>query len=160
TPNDRDRLHEQLQAAFRPLARDGILGAGTLPSNEDSSLTLSVRRKDEPRSRARAVARDRVIPERMARPEGPVFQEFCAAFTPPRIGQDLFGLIADKFDSTPTLSFEAEATAQAREEARSRVSDHYDTYTKGEVLVEQGETIGEEQLILLRLEHEKALKGL
>ena len=35
--------------------------------------------------------------------------------------------------------------------------DHYDTFTKGEVLVEQGQEIGEEALILLKLEHEKML---
>ncbi len=57
----------------------------------------------------------------------------------------------------PRLSFEAEATARLREQARSRVPDHYDTYTRGEVLVEQGQTIGEEQLILLRLEHDAAI---
>ncbi len=118
SPAARDRLHAQIAAAFRPLARDGILGAGTLPANEESSRTLSIREKGEPRSRARMVARERVIPERMAKPEGPVSQEFCAAFTPPRVGQVLFALIPDKFDGTPTLAFEAEATAQAREAAR------------------------------------------
>jgi cyclic-di-AMP phosphodiesterase PgpH len=159
-PADRDKLHAQIAAAFRPLARDGILGAGTLPPNEESSRNLSVRQKGEPRERARIVARERVIPERIAKPDGPVFQEFCAAFSPPQIGPVLFGLISEKFDGTPTLSFEAETTAKQREEARARVPDHYDSYTRGEVLVEQGQTIGEEQLILLRLEHDEAVKAL
>ncbi len=160
TPADRDRLHAQILAAFRPLARDGILGAGALPPSEGPSRNLSVRRKDEPPARARVIPRERVIPETMARAEGPVFQEFCSAFAPPRIGSVLFGLIADKFDSTPTLSFEAEATARAREQARALIPDHYDTYTKGEVLVEQGQTIGEEQLVLLRLEHQARVQSL
>jgi putative nucleotidyltransferase with HDIG domain len=159
-PADRDKVHAQIAAAVRPLARDGILGAGTLPPNEESSRTLSVRQKGEPRARARLVARERVIPERMAKPDGPVFQEFCGAFSPHQVGQVLFGLISEKFDSVPTLSFEAEATAKAREAARARVPDHYDTFTRGEVLVEQGQTIGEEQLILLRLEHDRAVNGL
>jgi cyclic-di-AMP phosphodiesterase PgpH len=160
TPAGKDGLHAQIVAAFRPIARDGVLGAGTLPLNEESSLTLSIREKGEPPSRARTVSRERIIPERMTKPDGAVFQEFRGAFTTPRIGQVLFGLIADKFDGTPTLSFEAEATAVAREAARAAVADHYDTFTKGEVLVEQGQTIGEEQLILLRLEHDEALKAL
>jgi cyclic-di-AMP phosphodiesterase PgpH len=160
TPGARDRLHTQIAAAFGPLARDGILGAGTLPANEESSRTLSIRTKTEPPGRARIVPRERVIPERMAKPEGPVYQEFCAAFAPPRIGQVLFGLIAGKFDNTPTLSFEAEATAKAREAARARVPDHFDTFSRGDVLVEQDQTIGEEQLILLRLEHDEAVKAL
>ena len=160
TPSDREQLHAEIAAAFRPLARDGILGAGTLPPNEDASRTLSVRQKGEPRTRARLVARERVIPERMVKPEGPVFQEFCRAFDRPQIGQILFGLISEKLDGAGTLAFEAEATARAREEARARVADHYDTYTRGEVLVEQGQIIGEEQLILLRLEHDEAIRGL
>src|SRR4029077_2882741 len=57
-------------------------------------------------------------------------------------------------------SFEAEATAQLREEARNSVPDHYDPYTRGEVLVEEGQLIGEEQLILLRLEHDAAVAEL
>ncbi len=155
-PADRDRLHAQITSAFRPLVRDGILGAGALPTNEESARILAVRQKGEPRVRARQVALERVIPERMTKPDGAVFQEFCGAFTPPQVGQVLFGLIAEKLDSTPTLTFEAEATASAREDARDRVPDHYDIYTRGEVLVEQGQAIGEEQLILLKLEHERA----
>ena len=39
---------------------------------------------------------------------------------------------------------------------RNSVAEHFDTYDKGDVLVEQGQPIGEEQLILLRMEHEAA----
>ena len=46
---------------------------------------------------------------------------------------------------------------ELRDEAQSRVHDVYDTYSRGEVLVEAGQTIGEEQLILLRLEHDAAM---
>ncbi len=106
------------------------------------------------------VARDRVVPERIVKTDGPVYQEFCAAFTPPRIGQILFALFANQLDAISTLSYEAEATAQLREEARNSVADHYDTYTRGEVLVEESQYIGEEQLILLRLEHDSAVAAL
>src|SRR5262249_44182552 len=43
---------------------------------------------------------------------------------------------------------------------RAKVPDHLDTFSRGDVLVEQGETIGEGQLILLRLEHEASVAGL
>ncbi len=84
------------------------------PTKNRAAPCRSARRASR-RTCARAVPRDRVIPERMAKPDGAVYQEFCAAFASPRIGQVLFGLIADKFDGTPTLTFEAEATAAARE---------------------------------------------
>ncbi len=157
TRDRRDRLHAQIAAAFSPLLRDGVLGPDTLPPNEDSSRLLSIRKVGEPATAARLVPRDRVVPERIVKPEGPVYQQFCSAFTSPRTGQILLGLIADQLDSVPTLKYEAEATARLREEARNRVPDHYDLYARGEVLVDQGQTIGEEQLILLRLEHDAAL---
>jgi cyclic-di-AMP phosphodiesterase PgpH len=160
TPERRDNLHVQIAAAFAPLLRDGVLGPGTLPPNEESSRLLSVRTADQPRSLARVVPRDRVVPERIVKPDGPVYKEFCSVFTSARVGQILFGLIANQLDNSPTLSFEAEATAQLREEARNSVPDHYDPYTRGEVLVEEGQLIGEEQLILLRLEHDAAVAEL
>jgi putative nucleotidyltransferase with HDIG domain len=160
TPERRDNLHVQIAAAFGPLLRDGVLGPGSLPPNEESSRMLAVRNANEPRSQARLVPRDRVVPERIVKPDGPVYQEFCSAFTTPRVGQILFALIAGQLDQAATLTFQAEATAKLREESRSRVLDHYDTYTRGEVLVEQGERIGEEQLILLRLEHDAAVAEL
>jgi putative nucleotidyltransferase with HDIG domain len=156
TPERRDNLHVQIAAAFRGLLRDGVLGSGVLPQSEESSRTLAIRQAGESQEEARTVARDRVVPERIIKPDGPVYQEFCSALTAPRIGQILFGLIAGQLDSITTLTFDAEATARLREAARQSVPDHFDTYTRGEVLVEQGETIGEEQLILLRLEHDAA----
>ncbi len=120
TPERRDTLQAQVAAAFQPLIRDGVLGAGTLPPNEESSRILSIRRQGEPLSAARLVARDRVVPERMAKPDGAVCQEFCGAFTSPRIGQIVFGLIANRLDATPTLAYDAEATASLREAARRK----------------------------------------
>jgi putative nucleotidyltransferase with HDIG domain len=160
TPERRDTLHAQLAAAFEPIIRDGVLGPGALPSSEESSPAVLIRQPDEPVSRARAVPRERVVPERMLKPDGPVHQDFCRAFSSPRIGPILFGLIADRLDGTPSLSFEPEVTAALRVEARKRVPDHYDTYSRGEVLVEQGQTVTEEQLILLRLEHDAAASAL
>jgi putative nucleotidyltransferase with HDIG domain len=160
TPERRDKLHAQITRAFAPLLRDGVLGADTLPPNEESSRQLSIRLAGEPASAARVVARDRVVPDRIVKAGGPVYQEFCSAFTSPRIGPVLFGLIANQLDTKATLSFEAEATARLREIARNGVPDHYDPYTRGEVLVEEGQTIGEEQLILLRLEHDAAVGAL
>jgi putative nucleotidyltransferase with HDIG domain len=160
TPERRDNLRVQIAAAFAPLIRDGVLGPGTLPDNEDSSRQLAIRTADQPREQARLVARERVVPERILKPESPVNQEFCGAFTTPRIGQTLLQLIARHLDSAATLKFEADATAQLREQAKASVADHFDIYSRGEVLVDEGQLIGEDQLILLRLEHEAALSEL
>ena len=102
-----------------------------------------------------------MVPERIVKPDGPVYQEFCSAFTSPRIGQILFGLIANQLDSTPTLKYEAEATAALREEARNqRPRPFRHLYAAARCWSKQGQTIGEEQLILLRLEHDAAVAEL
>ena len=66
-------------------------------------------------------------PRADVKPEGPVFREFVAAFTTPRIGEVLFQLVAERLDGTPTLTYEAEVTAQLRDQARSQVQEQYDT---------------------------------
>jgi putative nucleotidyltransferase with HDIG domain len=160
TPERRDNLHVQLTAAFVPLLRDGVLGPGALPPSEESSRLLAIHQAGEPAGQARSVARDRVVPERIIKTDGPVREEFSRAFTAPRVGQILFGLLAGQLDTAATLKFDAVETARLRENARRSIPDHFDIYSRGEVLVEQGESIGEEQLILLHLEHEAAMREL
>jgi putative nucleotidyltransferase with HDIG domain len=152
TPERRDSLHAQIGQAFAPLLASGVLGPEALPRSEESSRVLSVRNLGEPESAARLVPRERVVPERIAKRDGPVSREFVASFTAPRIGETLFQLVADRIDSRPTLTYDSQLTAQMREAARARVPELYDTYARGDVLVEQGQAIGEEQLILLKME--------
>lgn len=160
TQERRDNLHVQLQKAFQPLVEDGVLGPDALPRNEEAATVLSIHDVSESWAKARPVPRERVVPERIIKPDGPVSRDFVAAFTTPRIGETLFRLVADRIDGRPTLTHEPEVTARLREEARSLVGDYFDPYIKGDVLVEQGHVIGEEQLILLRMEHEAAIRAL
>lgn len=160
TPERRDNLHVQIAKAFEPLVESGVLGPGALPRNEESSRTLSIHDVDQPTTEARIVPRERVVPERIVKSDGQVAREFAAAFTAPRIGETLFQLVADRLDGRPTLTFQQDETNRLREAARNLVGERFDTYTKGEVLVEQGQSIGEEQLILLRMEHDEAIASL
>ena len=160
TPQRRDNLHGQLQKGFLPLLENGVLGPEALPRNEESSSMLAIHNVGQPWSASRLVPRERVVPERIVKPGGPAQHDFVSAFTTPRTGEVLFQLVADRIDSRSTLTHEPEVTARLRDEARSRVNEHFDTFTKGDVLVEQGQAIGEEQLILLRMEHEAAQSAL
>jgi putative nucleotidyltransferase with HDIG domain len=160
TQQRRDNLHVQLQKAFAPLLENGVLGPEALPRNEEAAAALSIHNVAESWSTARTVSRDRVVPERIVKPDGPVARDFVAAFTTQHIGETLFRLVADRIDGRPTLRYEPEVTARLRDEARNGVGDYFDTFTRGEVLVDQGQAIGEEQLIHLRLEHEAAMREL
>ena len=139
TPERRDNLHAQIAAAFEPLLRDGVLGPGTLPPNEESS------RRAVDSQVGRAASRS---PAGAARPGGPRTDRQARRAGLPGILRGVHHAAGRpdplRPDRRPTgsarrrLTYEAEATAQLREEARSRVPDHYDTYTRGEVLVEAG----------------------
>ena len=156
SPERLNGLHRQIAQAFAPLARDGVLGPDTLPRSEESSRTLAVRSLGQRTAAAHPVPRERVVRERVAKPGEPVSQEFAAAFTTPGLGPLVFRLVAEKLAGTPTLTFEEQYTARQREAAKNRVRDVYDVYRKGDLIVESDQRIGEEQLILLRMEHDTA----
>ena len=147
----------RLAAAFEPIVRDGILGPGSLPRQEESSRAFLVRMVGQVPDQARNVSLDRVLRERMVRPDGPVFADFVAAFDNPRLGQGLFALAAEKLAGTPTLAFDEGLTAAQRDAARRLVGEVLVSYRKGEVLVEQDKEIGPEHLMLLRKEHQTAV---
>ena len=156
TPERHEELRRRIAKAFEPLIRDGVLGPDILPRREEGSRTLAVRPVGQPRDKAHLVPRDRVMIERLDKPDGPVGKDFVAAFSPPALGQGMFALIADRLAGHPTLTYEESATNKLRDEVRNSVADHYDTYRKGEPLVEQAQEITDEQLLLLRAEHEVA----
>lgn len=156
TPERHEDLRRRIDRAFVPLIRDGVLGPDILPRHEETSRTLSVHLAGRLRAESHPVPRDRVMGERLDKPEGPVGKDFIAAFNPPALGQGLFALIADRLAGHPTLAFEEAYTNRLREEARASVADVYETYPKGEQIVEQGKEIQEEQLLLLKAEHEAA----
>ena len=153
TPERSDELHRQITHAFEPLLRDGVLGYDTLPRNEESSRILAIRTLGQDTSDAHFVPRERVVPERISKFDGIIARDFTAAFSTPRVGAALFRLVAEKLAGTPTLSYQEEDTNRQRDLARGRVKEIYDTYRRGDLLVEQDQLIGEEQLILLEMEH-------
>ncbi len=159
TPERREDLRRRIGTAFEPLIRDGVLGPDILPPHEEMSRMLSVRPAGRPYSESHIVPRDRVMGERLNRPDGPVGKDFIAAFNPPDLGKGLFALIADRLAGHPTMAFEEPRTTEIREQARNAVPDFYETFRKGEPLVEQGKEIREEELLLLREEHEVSNAG-
>jgi putative nucleotidyltransferase with HDIG domain len=160
TPERYENLRGRIKKAFEPLIRDGVLGPDVLPRHEEGSRELSVHLVGEPREKARLVPRDRVMRERLDKPENPVGKEFIAAFNPPSLGHGLITQIADRLAGKPTLAFEEPHTNKLREAARKAVADVIEVHSRGELLVEQGQEIGEEQLLLLREEHDVANKAM
>ena len=159
TPSRRDELHRKIDAAFAPLLRDGILGPSALPQQEDASVELDIRQARNTSSKTgKRVSRQRVETLRVANPEEASGKDFIAAFASPDLGRTMLGLVADKLVASPTLTYLDDLTTAAREQARSSVGDVFDSYRRGDVLVDQGQEITEEQRVLLELEHETSVR--
>lgn len=156
TPERREQLHRLVATAFAPLIANGVLGSEAIPRDEEMHPSVRVRMVDNADKLPIRVPRDRIVPERIVKPDGPVAKDFIKVFTSQRLGQILFSLVADKLASTPTLTYDEAATVHDREMAVAKVPKAIRTYRKGDVLVAQDELIATEHLELLRLEHSAA----
>ena len=97
TPERRDDLHRQIAAAFAPAdPRRRARPRHPAPQRGVEPDPVGPPRRPEPAPRPTSVPRERVVPERIAKPDGPVCQEFVAAFTSPRLGPILFRLVAEQ----------------------------------------------------------------
>ena len=151
TPQRRDNLHAQLSKAVRAAAGQWRSGpGGTAPQRGSQSLAGDSSGGRAHRSASRLVARERVVPERIVKPGRHGLQRLRIGLHHAPAGRDACSSSWPTGSTAgPTLSYEPEVTARLRDEARVRVGEHFDTFTRGDVLVEQGQAIGEEQLILL-----------
>ena len=156
TPERREDLRRAIASAFAPIIRHGVLGRGLLPLDEESGTMIQILDGDLLFS----VSRDRVLPERLVRPDGPLAEDFVGNFNSKELGRTLFGLVAGRLAQTTTLHYEKEMTVEARKRAQDKVRDYYDTFTRGQLLVEKDQTITEEQLDLLRLDHEASIAAM
>ena len=158
TPERRDNLHVQIEQGVRPAARRRR-ARPRHPAPQRGVAAGSCRSSTvgQPPIEAHLVPRERVVPERIVKPDGPVGREFVAAFTTPRIGETLFQPGRRAARRPPTLTYEPDDHRPAPRGGPQRGRRASTTPSrKGDVLVEQGQAIGEEQLILLRMEHEAA----
>src|SRR5205085_4871130 len=110
TPERREEFVRRIDAAFAPLIRDGVLGPQALPASEESHLYLLVR--PIAGGPGHEVPKDRLLPERIKKPDGLVAREFTAAFRNSRLGARLFAMVAERLKGTPTLKYEEAATVR------------------------------------------------
>ena len=134
TPERRDNLHRQLQQAFEPLLRDGVLGPDALPRNEEVEPRSS--RSTTWRSPGHAHApspRERVVPraDRQARRPGrPGFRR--GVHRPRASAQTLFRLVAERARrARPTLTYEPRSPPGSATRPAAASTTIYDTYRQG-----------------------------
>ena len=157
TPERRDNLHIQLGKAFEPLIRLGVLGYDALPPQEELSRTLSIRTVGKgvdgrPRSfRGSGSFRNesRSLKGRSIKTSSPPSPRPGSA----RPSSDWSPTSSPPRRPSPTMPAPRSRSA-SRRGVGSR--DLFDTFRRHDLLVEQNQMIGEEQLLFLRAEHDRA----
>jgi cyclic-di-AMP phosphodiesterase PgpH len=153
-PERRSQFSKEIQNAFAPIIKDGLLSSAPLPRQYQNARNFAIRQTVEGPSQWQSVPIDNVLHERLTRKESDFYRHFVASIRPPELGQRLFDLVSPKLAQIATLTYDEQATTLAREAARSNVPDIYDQFKRGDLIVEQGQPIDTENLDLLRLEHE------
>lgn len=158
-PERHDLFSKEVRNAFEPIIRNGLLSIAPLPRQYQNARTFSVIRDGQSPLESRAVPIDNLLHERLFRKESDFYRHFVSSFRPPELGQRLFDLILPKLAQIATLTYDEPATNLARDEARSNVPEVFDQFKRGDLIVEQGQTIDNENLELLKLEHEAFVSG-
>ena len=159
TPERRDNLHAKLAQAFEPLLQTACSAPKRFPSTRMPAPFCPCRHCGPSVGGSPGGARPRCPrTDHQARRRG--LREFKAAFTAPRIGQVLFELVADRVDrGRRSRTSRRRPPGSVTRPAAGSKSDTTPT-PAATCWSKQGQTIGDEQLILLRLEHEQARKSL
>lgn len=154
-PERREQFSRELQEAFNPVLREGVLSPTPLPRQDQGATQFAIRLENEEESKSRLVTRDHVSPERLARNDSDFYRHFVSSFRPPELGQRLFEIVGSKLTGVPTLSYDEVETTKARERARAEVPEIFDQFKRGDLIVEQSQPIDAETLDLLQLEHQR-----
>ena len=161
TPERREDLHRRIDKAFDP-ARSATACSARRPcrASEESHLTLMVR-PGRRRRRRHEVHKDRLLPERIKKPDGPVAREFVAAFRDAAARPEPLraGRRAARGHADAQVRGAADRPRPRGGRGRASRTPSRPT-TAGDVLVAQDEQITEDHLALLRLEHETAVAEL
>jgi cyclic-di-AMP phosphodiesterase PgpH len=139
------KLNDVLQATVEL----GVLDPAAVPPDPQRE-TVSVEIFGPlPNSATRFASLNDVLLPELASPKGPLAKRIEFAF--PKGGSSLFGLIVPRLK--PTLEYDPDRSRENREIRWNQVETVEDTINQGTLIVEQGQTINEDALRLLREEH-------
>lgn len=141
----------KLERIFKPLKEKGILEADEVPSNKHRTTPIIEIYPIGSETQPRLVRIEEVLLDELKRVEGPMGQALRKEFPNGEDASVLFNLLAPRLERT--LFYDA-VQSQKNEDAEREMADTiFRPYKRGDVVVDQGELIPEEQLRILREEH-------
>lgn len=157
TPQDVDRLIAACQEALTPMKHFGLLDR-IPPEAERDEPTIEVR-LDDKAGAPFLPRREQVLIDSLIRDDGWLakwlrtkFEDPGGGFEDPELAVLLRQLIAPKLK--PTLRFNAKVSEEYVREAEAKIEPARDEYKQDSLVVEAGRTLGENELRLLRQEHD------
>jgi cyclic-di-AMP phosphodiesterase PgpH len=144
-----DGALEKLNDVFQRTIDLGILDPGALPPDPQRETVAVEIFGPTPNLPPRYAKIEEVLMPELAKPTGPLAKRLEEAF--PRGGSTLFGLIVPRLK--PTLDYDVERSRQNHRIRWDQVEEVQDTINQGTLIVQQGQTINEDALRLLKEEH-------
>lgn len=153
-PSGPQRIAKQIRAGLQSLLSRGILDID--PAELRPEVRVGPRLRviqpdgDTMTCDVSDVARDSLLD-----PNGPLAQSLAQSLGSKELGDSVFQMLQPRLKKTqPTLTADSAAFKAARQAEFDAVPEEFDVFDVGERLVTQDQAISEEQLALLRTEHE------
>ncbi|HTQ37727.1 MAG TPA: HDIG domain-containing protein [Pirellulales bacterium] len=144
-----EKIAKAIDSAFAPLEQNGVIDKLTQGHDEGNQTEIYV----HPAGTTLFPQVVQVPDVLMGEAASKLHDRLREQLNSPDIAQRLFYWIKPKV--TPTLKLDVDATKAAQEDAAKKVQDQYKEYLKGkDVLVKADDTVTEDKIALLRLEHD------
>jgi cyclic-di-AMP phosphodiesterase PgpH len=153
-----DKVFKAIDAAFSPLEQKGVIEKLPQGHDEGNQTEIYVHPAGSPLF-PQAVQVPDVL---LAGAASKLFDRLKEELNSPELAQQLFYWIKPKLTSplVPTLTFDADATKTAQEDASRKVPDQFKVYARDSLVKKADRPLGHEDLDLLKLEHDAYLNSL
>lgn len=159
---DAAAFEQKLSQVFRPMLEHGVLDENQLPRTKKRMTDqIEVHMVDPSESPRRLlVSLDDISLSKLSNVDGPLMERILKQFPDKAHAATLFQLLVSPASlEVPrlagTLTYDANLTQANERLAHDSVAGEYDSFPKGNLVVQAGEAINAEQLRLLRKEHDK-----
>ncbi len=145
----RDDLRRGVEAALAPFRETGLLLEKPSQGNRALIVVYPAGRRD--------ALREVRVAEVLVVPDSPLHLGLCRELNNRDLADPAFAWIRHRLAVTPLLKLDERETFKAIEDAAAAVDDVVVNYAPGQTLAVAGQPLGEDEIRLLRLEHDAAM---
>jgi putative nucleotidyltransferase with HDIG domain len=144
-----DDLRRGVEAALAPFRETGLLLEKPSQGNRAVIVVYPAGHREAPREVR--------VADVLVVPDSPLHRGLCRELNNRDLADPAFAWIRHRLAVTPLLKLDEHETFRAIEEAAAAVDDVVVNYAPGQTLAVAGQPLGEDEIRLLRLEHEATL---